>query len=322
MRETAKIMLHSDNPVPLATRLHEAMPKAEIRECTTYDGLPALVSEFRPDIVYSIRFAGTPGFPSAALVGRDGPHWISVGGSGTDHLGTWDTGRTTVTNAAGVAADMMAEYAFGIFLHFTLDIPGLNRDKAARQWNARMVSPLKGKTLLIVGLGQTGKSIATRARAFGMRVIATRARPAPTADVDQVHAPDALPELMGQADFIAICTPLLPATRGLIGTPEIATMKPGVILADVSRGGVVDQPALCNALKSGQIAGAGLDVFETEPLPGESPLWALDNLVISPHCSSVYDGWEAASFEMFMANLTRWARGETLQNIVNPARGY
>jgi phosphoglycerate dehydrogenase-like enzyme len=322
MRDAPKIIVHCENPAPLAQRLQQQVPGAEIGQCGSYGGLAELVARFAPDIVYSVRFAGTPGFPRAALTGPTGPRWVSVGGSGTDHLGQWNPDRTIVTNAAGVGADMMAEYAFGVFLHFTLDIPGLTRDKAARVWNPRKVAPLAGKTLLIVGLGQTGRAVGERARAFGMTVIGIRARPRPTAGIAEVHGPDALTRLLPRADFIAVCTPLLPATRGLIGPAAIAAMKPDAILADVSRGGVVDQAALFDALKIRRIAGAGLDVFETEPLPPESPLWALENLIISPHCSSVYEGWEDSSFDMFLSNLARWMRGETLRNTVDPTRGY
>ena len=217
---------------------------------------------------------------------------------------------------------MMAEYVFGGFLHFTLDIPGLQTDKAARVWNARTVTPLAGTTLLIVGLGHTGRAVAARAKAFGMEVLGTRARRQAMDHIDEVHAADELPTLLPRADFIVISTPLIPATRGLIGAEEIAAMKLGVILADVSRGGVVDQSALHTALKAGHIAGAALDVFETEPLPDASPLWELANVIISPHCSSVYADWEKASFDLFLQNLGRWMRGEDLINIVDPARGY
>ena len=192
-----------------------------------------------------------------------------------------------MTNAAGVAAGMMAEYIFGGFLHFTLDVPGLQKDKAARVWNARTVRPLAGKTLLIVGLGHTGRAAAALASAFGMNVLGTRARPEPMEHVDEVHAAGDLPTLLPRADFIAVSTPLTPATRSLIDAEEIAAMKQGVIFADVSRGGVVDQAALYEALSAGHVAAAALDVFEIEPLPETSPLWALDNVIISPHCASV-----------------------------------
>ncbi len=322
MSDTPRIILHNSDTAPLAESLCAAFPKADYRECNSYEGLPTLIDSYKPEVVYSVRFAGTPGYPRDALFGPQGPSWIANGGAGTDHYGQWDPQRTIVTNAAGVAAGMMAEYIFGGFLHFTLDVPGLQKDKAARHWNARTVRPLAGKTLLIIGLGHTGQAVAARAKAFGMKVLGTRARPKPMKNVDEVHAADELHDLLPFADFIAVSTPLIPATRGLIGAREIAAMKQGVILADVSRGGVVDQAALHEALSAGHVAAAVLDVFETEPLPETSPLWALENVVISPHCSSVYAEWEQASFELFIQNLDRWIRGERLVNIVNPVRGY
>ena len=321
MSET-RVILHNSDTTLLVARLAEAFPEIRLETCNTYDALPAMVESLQPHVIYTVRFAGTPGYPRDALFGPHGPRWIANGGAGTDHLGHWDPEKVTVTNAAGVAADMMAEYVMGGFLHFTLDLPGLQQDKSEKAWNARTVAPLFGKTLLVVGLGHTGQAIATRAKAFGMKVLGTRARPRAMDHVDEVWPPTDLMELLPRADFIAISTPLIPATRGLIGAPEIAAMKPGVILADVSRGGVVDQTALHPALSSGHVAGAALDVFEIEPLPATSPLWELNNLIISPHCSSVHDDWERASFELFLENLRLWLSGAPLKNIVDPVRGY
>ena len=320
--DITRIVLHNSDTAAQAETLQAAYPQVDFRECNNYETLPELIESFRPDVVYSVRFAGTPGFPRDALFGAYGPRWIANGGAGTDHYETWDPEQTIVTNAAGVAADMMAEYIFGGFLHFTLDIPGLQNAKASRVWNSRSVTPLAGKTLLIVGLGHTGRAVAKRAKAFGMTVLGTRASPRTMEHVDEVHGAGALLELIPRADFIAVSTPLTRATHDLIGTAEVEAMKAGVILVDVSRGGVVDQTALHDALKSRHIAGAALDVFETEPLPPSSPLWALDNVIISPHCSSVYAGWEEASFKLFLDNLGRWLRGDQLVNIVNPTRGY
>lgn len=322
MAKTPRIVLHNNDTARLAQRLDAAFPKADFCECDSYEALPALIASYQPEIVYSVRFAGTRGFPRGALFGPDGPRWIANGGVGTDHFGQWDPDNVTITNAAGVAAGMMAEYIFGGFLHFTLDIPGLQKDKKARVWNARTVRPLADNTLLIVGLGHTGRAVASRAKAFGMNVLGTRARPQPLENVDEVHPASALPELLPRADFIAISTPLIPTTQGLIGAREIAAMKPGVIIADVSRGGVVDQTALSAALKTKHVAAAVLDVFEIEPLPAESPLWGQQNVIISPHCSSVYEGWQKASFDLFLKNLDRWMEGTELANIVNPSLGY
>jgi len=322
-RQAPRVIIHNDVTADMAGCLRTAMPDAAVTECNDYTGMAALVADFAPDVVYSVKFGGNAGFPTEVLMGPDGPGWVSVGGSGCDHLGAWDAGCKTVTNSAGVAAGMMAEYAFGCLLHFTLDIPGLATDRAAQHWNPlRRVVPLAGKTLLIIGLGQTGQAVAARAKAFGMHVIGTRARPAPLENVDEVHAASDLPALCARADAIVVAVPLLPSTRNLVDAHTIAAMKPGVLLVDVSRGGVIEEAALIDALKSGLIAGAGLDVFVQEPLPPDSPFWSLDSVILSPHCSSVYDGWDLASFDMFIENLGRWRRDEPLRNIVNPARGY
>ncbi len=318
-----RILIHNSQTDELVARLSEVAPEVEIATCNSYDSLSALLADFRPDIAYSICFKGRAGFPSEALLGPDGPKWISVGGSGIDHLATWDVDKVTVTNSAGVAAPMMAEYVFGAILHFTLDVPGLAVDQAEREWHsARLMTPMKGKTMLIVGLGHTGQAVAARAKAFGLHVIGTRARPQPMDNVDEVHASSDLHDLLHRADFVVLSLPLLPTTHHLINARSFAAMKPSAILVDVSRGGVLDDAALINAMRAGAIAGAALDVFETEPLPFDSLLWGLNNVIISPHCSAVYAEWAMQSFELFLENLARWQAGTPLKNIVSPARGY
>ncbi|RKF13407.1 D-2-hydroxyacid dehydrogenase [Roseovarius spongiae] len=323
MTDAPRILLHNDDTDAMKARLAEAAPDAEIATCNDYAGLAGMLAEFRPDVVYGVCFAGRSGYPREALLGPDGPRWITVAGSGVDHLRMWDEEKVTVTNSAGVAAAMMAEYVLGAILHFAIDIPGLMLDQAAHHWeSARQVTPIHGKTMLIVGLGHTGQAVAARAKALGLRVIGTRARPVETEHVDEVHSPDSLPGLWPRADFVVVSVPLLPATRGLVGAEALGAMKESAILVDVSRGGVVDGAALVNALRGGAIAAAALDVFDPEPLPVDSPIWDLENVLISPHCSAVYEGWGMASLELFIDNLARWRRGETLANIVSPARGY
>jgi phosphoglycerate dehydrogenase-like enzyme len=293
-----------------------------VRVCDSYAGLPDLLASTGAEVVYTVRFDGTPRFPRQALVESPTVRWVSVGGSGTDHLRPWDPTRLMVTNAAGVAADMMAEYAIGAMLSFSLDLRGFARYQRARQWTAGKVEPIEGRTLLILGLGKTGLALARRAKAFGMRVLGVRARPYPTPHVDEVHGVDALPGLWGRADFLVCCVPLLDTTRDLVGDQAFSLTKPTAVLIDVSRGGVVDEPALLAALHAGRLKGAALDVFATEPLPPDHPLWSHDNVIITPHCSSVYDGWDVKSAHMFAENLSRYRRGEPLENIVRPERGY
>ncbi len=316
------VMLHTDAAAVAMEILRSAHPDLDVHTCDTYADLPTALAGTGAEVVYSVRFAGTPGFPREALVGAGGVRWISVGGSGTDHLMPWDPDRVTVTNAAGVAADMMAEYALGAMLAFSLDLRGFARAQAEHRWTRGRVRPIEGRTVLIVGIGHTGRALARRAKAMGMNVLGVRARPVPTADVDETHGIDSLPRLLPRADFVMVCVPLLPSTRGLLDRTALAAMKPEAVLIDVSRGGVVEEAALVSALAEGRIAGAALDVFATEPLPPEDPFWDMQNVILTPHCSSVYDGWDRRAAEMFAENLGRYRRGYALENIVDPRRGY
>lgn len=316
------VILHTDALAPALAAMREMHPDVPMHGCDTYAALPELIERVQAEIVYSVRFDGTPRFPREPLLNSPTVKWISVGGSGTDHLRPWDPGKVMVTNAAGVAADMMAEYALGAMLSFSLDLPGFASRQRTREWSASKVQPIEGRTLLILGLGKSGSAVARRAKAMGMTTLGVRARPQPTPNVDEVHGGDMLPHLWSRADFIVCCVPLLESTRVLVGAQAFAAMKPSAVLIDVSRGGVVDQAALVSALDARAIKGAAVDVFETEPLPAGHPLWAFENVIITPHCSAVYDGWDIKSVRMFADNLTRYRRGEPLTNVVNPVRGY
>ncbi len=319
---TPIVILHMDAPAPALEIVRAAHPDLLIQSCDSYENLPEMIQTTGAEVVYSVRFAGTTGFPRQALVNSETVRWVSVGGSGTDHLAGWDSGRLTVTNAAGVAAGMMAEYTLGAMLHFSLDRSSFVKAQAAHRWIEGRVTPIEGRRILIVGLGQTGRAIARRCKAMGLHVTGVRARPSAMDHLDEVHGVDALPTLWPRADFIAICVPLLESTRRMVDAATIAQMQPGAVLIDVSRGGVVDQTALAAALTNGQLRGAALDVFETEPLPADSPFWDLENVILTPHCSSIYEGWELKSVAMFSENLSRYRRGDPLFNIVDPGRGY
>ncbi len=322
MSARPSIIIHADKPGPALAVLAERHPDLRVKACGNYAGLAEAIAGINAEVVYSVRFAGTPLFPRQALVESTTVRWVSVGGSGTDHLRPWDSAKVTVTNAAGVAADMVAEYALGAMLSFSLGLPGFAVHQRARQWTAGKVEPVAGLTVLILGLGKSGQALARRAKAMEMTTLGVRAQPKPTAHVDEVHGSDGLPDLWARADFIVCCLPLLETTRGLVGKEAFAAMKPTAVLVDVSRGGVVDEAALLAALGSGRIKGAALDVFTTEPLPADHPLWGYENVLVTPHCSSVYDGWEERSARMFVENLDRYRRGDVLANIVDPARGY
>jgi phosphoglycerate dehydrogenase-like enzyme len=317
-----RLMIHSDKAGELLEPLRRRHPDVELVLCTDYPSLPQLLAEHAPEALYTVRFAGTPNFPRPAILAAPSLRWVSVGGSGTDHLAPWDPLRLTVTNAAGVGASTMAQYAIAAALHFTLGLPGLAAAQRERRWAPGNVGSVEGKCMVILGLGKTGQAVARLAKAHGMRVLGLRARPAPTPSVDRVEPVARLHELLAEADFLVVSVPLTAETRGLLDASAFARLKPGAVLVDVSRGGVVGQAALIEALESGRLKGAALDVFETEPLPADNPLWGRENVIITPHCSSVDAGWELRSIEMFCDNLDRWRRGETLSNIVDPRRGY
>ncbi|OBQ74300.1 D-2-hydroxyacid dehydrogenase [Mesorhizobium erdmanii] len=322
MSAEPSVILHTDRPAAALAVLMETHPDLAVHACDSYAALPELIGRVAAEVVYSVRFDGTPRYPRLALVESATVKWVSIGGSGTDHLGHWDPARLTVTNSAGVASGMLAEYALGAMLSFSLDLRGFERRQQARIWGGGRVEPIEGKTVLIIGLGKTGEAVAKRAQAMGMLTLGIRARAKPTPSLDEVHGVDALLPLVGRADFIICCVPLLPTTRGLLDEAAFAAMKPSAVLIDISRGGVVDETALLQALDGNKIKGAALDVFATEPLPADHPLWGYGNVAITPHCAAVHDGWDIKSVRMFTDNLTRYRRGEPLENVVSPERGY
>lgn len=321
--KTPNVIIHSNAPDEAAAVVRKVHPDLTLFTSDSFAALPAMIEETRAEVVYSVRFDSVTPYPREAVVKNEHVKWLAVGGSGTDHLGQWNPDDVTVTNAAGVAADMMAEYTIGAMLSFSLDFDGFRSAKARREWlpNGR-VRPIQGATLLIIGLGHTGRATAQRAKAMGMTVLGVRARPRDTDYADEVYAVEELPTLYPRADYILVCVPRLPSTMGLLDASAFAAMKPGATLIDVSRGGVCDEAALIDALQNGPMAGAALDVFKTEPLPESSAFWGLDNVILTPHCSSVFDGWYRASAQLFADNLSRYRKGEPLQNIVDPARGY
>ncbi len=316
------VILHTNNPEASHEVFSKNHPDLPILTCDSYGELPEMLEESGAEVVYTIRFDGTQNYPRQALLESKTVKWVSVGGSGTDHLNPWDPEALTVTNAAGVAAEMMAQYVLGAMLHFSLGLPQLGVAQRRRQWFSAQVESLNGKTVLIIGLGKTGQAVANLCKLLELKTIGVRARPEPTPNVDEVHAVEALPKLWFCADFIVCCVPLLDSTRCIVGAEAFSAMKPSAVLIDVSRGGVVREYALIKALNEKRIRGAALDVFDTEPLPPENPLWNFENVLISPHCSAVYQGWELKSVEMFSENLTRYRKGLALTNIVNPERGY
>lgn len=228
--------------------------------------------------------------------------------------------RVAVTTASGVHAVPLAEFTLLGLLAFAKRLPRLQRDKVRRHWPGyeQPSGELLGQTMLIVGAGAIGAEIARLAKAFGMEVLAIKRNLSePVAHVDELHPVEALHELAGRADALVCVLPGTAATRGLLDAGVFAAVKPGAVFVNVGRGSVVDEQALAGALRDGRLAGAALDVFEHEPLPPESPLWDLDNVILSPHDTARVPAEEERQLELFCDNLRRYLDGEALRNRID-----
>ncbi|MEE8458393.1 MAG: D-2-hydroxyacid dehydrogenase [Phycisphaerales bacterium] len=239
----------------------------------------------------------------------------------------WDNDRIVLTNMQGVHGPTIADHAFAMLLALTRDLPYYLDPAHRGTWNRRgsgaeMIA-LQDRTLLVVGLGGIGTEVARRGKGFGMRVLATRRSDTPPPSyVDRQETPDKLMELLAEADVVALCVPLTKQTQGMIGTRELDAVKQGAYLINVGRGKVLDTDALVQALESGHLAGACLDVTDPEPLPSDHPLWSMPNVVITPHMSGrsalTRERWNA----LFVENIRRFGAGEPLLNVVDKAAGY
>ncbi|MDX1594045.1 MAG: D-2-hydroxyacid dehydrogenase [Gammaproteobacteria bacterium] len=255
---------------------------------------------------------------------RHSIRWLHATSAGVDRLMFPELvdSDVVVTNARGVFDRGIAEYVLGAVLMFAKDTLTNVRLQQAHEWRHRETELLVGRRALVVGAGSIGREVARLLRCVGMHVTATATAAREDPSFDAVHASEALPELLPESDFVVITAPLTDATHGLFDESTFARMHPGARLINVGRGPIVRTDALVNALQEGRLGGAALDVFETEPLDPESPLWDMPNVMISAHMAGDFVGWERALGEQFVANFQRWQRGEPLLNLVDKARGY
>ena len=251
--------------------------------------------------------------------------WIHVIGAGIEHLRPldWLPPGVALINNKGVHAPKAGEYGLMALLMLNSAMPQLITQQRAHRYREIFTGTLAGKTLLIVGLGEMGSAVARAARPHGLKILAVRRGGQESPLADAVHGPDALDTLLPQADFLLLTTPLTKETRGLIDRRRLALLKPSAGLINMSRAGVVDYAALAEALTNGQLAGALLDVFDPEPLPADSPLWDVPNLIMTPHVSSDdLNAYIPRTLDLLFENLRRHLAGEPLKNRVRPELGY
>jgi phosphoglycerate dehydrogenase-like enzyme len=263
-------------------------------------------------------------FPLHVLARARRLRWLQLTSAGADHvLGAGAHLRgVVVTNARGIHAGLMADYVMGVLVMLQWNFPRLWRNQQTRTWRHQFTEPLAGKTLGVVGLGAIGGEIARRGAAFGMDVVGLKRAPHPVEGVRRVFGPDGLGEMLPLCDFAVLVVPATPATRGMLGERELGRLRPTAYLVNVARGSVVDEEALVRALREGRLAGAALDVFETEPLPAASPLWEMEQVIVTPHIAGEPGEYASRVMEVFGENLARWLDGRPLRNVVDLARGY
>ncbi|HML24222.1 MAG TPA: D-2-hydroxyacid dehydrogenase [Aggregatilinea sp.] len=294
----------------------------------------------RAEILYTSHLVPEPAMAPAL-------RWIQVHSAGVDHIidqPIVQQENIHVTSASGIHVTSMAEYTFAMMLYFSRKIPTLLAHQATAHWptgdeyDTFGAIELRGSTVGIVGYGSVGREIARLANAFGMKVLASKRDVLHPADTnsytlpgtgdpqgeffERLYPPEAVTTMVRDCDFVVVTVPLTDATRNMVDADVIGAMKKTAYLINVGRGGVVDEDALLDALRSKAIAGAALDVFETEPLPADDPLWKLPNLIISPHLSGVSNTYAERAGDLFIENLRRYVAHKDLLNEVNLGHGY
>jgi phosphoglycerate dehydrogenase-like enzyme len=233
--------------------------------------------------------------------------------------------RVTITTSSGVHAVPLAEYSILGLLAIAKELPQFVEDQRKKVWPEirRPLRELSGQSLFVVGLGEIGREVARLGKALGMRTVGFRRTEGPPPEwVDEVHGPQRLPELASRADAMVVSLPLTEQTAGLVDRATIERLPASCIFVNIGRGGVVDEPALIDALRERRIAGAVLDVTATEPLPEDSPLWTLPNVLVTPHAGALSARENERIVEMFVDNLRRYLDGRLLRKVVEPGVYY
>ena len=317
----------SDSPV-LAVLCGDKQPPdmdgIEKRALVRYTDGPNLADALHgADALFVYDFLSTA--VPAAWRAADRLRWLHIASAGVDPVlfpGLRDS-DVVLTNSRGVFDDSIAEYVLGVILTFAKDFARSLDLQRETRWQHRESERISGREVVIVGTGPIGRAIARLLRAAGMRVVGA-GRTARDSDPDfgTVYPSAELVEHLPSADYVVAVAPLTEQTKGLFDARALAAMKPSARFINVGRGELVVTGDLVEAVRAGKIAGAALDVFETEPLPADSPLWTMENVLVSPHMSGDFIGWRTKLVEVFAENFRRWLAGEPLQNVVDKKLGY
>ena len=239
--------------------------------------------------------------------------WIQALGTGVDGIVDRPPFRegVLVTNMHGLHGDSVPEAAAMLMLALARDLPRAMRNRDARKWERYPSRLLKGRTVGILGVGAIARSLAPKCKSFGMSVIGITSTPRSMEGFDRMVHREELERAVRDLDFLVLLTPYTPETHGIIDARVLAAMKPSAYLVNLARGGIVDEDALIRALERGEIAGAALDVFATEPLPEDHPLWSMDNVIVTPHLGGFHDQYAEQALPTVVENFRKFLAGDT-----------
>ncbi len=320
-----KILISFDLPSIYVEQIRNVSPNVDVVESKDKKEALQLIED--EDILYA-------GFFSKELfLAAKRLKWIQTSGAGVEGFLFPEVvnSQVIVTNAGGVHPTPVSEHVIGMMLCFCRKLHVFIRNQTEKKWerpeswtSTEQIGELSGKTLGIIGLGRIGTEIATKAKCLGMKVIATKRDPShtPMTSVDRLIRSADLSELLAESDFTVLSLPLTKETQGMIGEAQLKSMKQTGILINVSRGKIIQEDKLIEALKQGWIAGAGLDTFENEPLPEKSELWNFKNVIITPHIAGLTPYYMERLTNIFCENLNHFIRNEPMINVVDKTHGY
>ncbi len=302
--------------------IREAAPEAELIVVPDREEL-----ERRWDAIIPKVEVVLGGLPRDRILEAPRLRWLQTTGAGVDWLLRYPQiaqSDLIITNASGVHAIPISEHILALMLALTRDIQRCVRDQVQHRWNrGHRITEMDGATMGLIGVGAIGEKTAEKAKGLNVRVLGLRRHPEKGSPwVDRMYGPDQLLEMLPEADWVVITTPLTRETRGLIGERELRAMKETAYIINIGRGAIIQERALIRALQEGWIAGAGLDVFEQEPLPEDSPLWDMENVIITPHYAGLTPYYADRVVEIFTENLRRYQAGQPLINEVDKRLGY
>lgn len=294
--------------------LQNLVPDLTITAWTSAEIIPPNIEEI--DIILGWKF------PTALPKRAKKLKWIQSIGAGADHILSQPdlAPDVLITRSIGNLDVLMAEYVLGFCLYFTLQMPRILKNQSKAKWEPFRTNKLQGKTMALLGLGAIGSTIAAKAKSLGMRVIGAKRTEGTVAGVDKIFFGEPWRQMLPQADFLVVVLPITSETSGMLDADALKLLKKECYLINISRGEIVDQQFLTNLLKEKRIAGAALDVFAEEPLPSESPLWKMANVVVTPHIAGISQ--PAGICPDFLENYKKFIKGEALKYQVDRSRGY